>query len=178
MQHSPPPNIQKAIDRWKKENCESKPPIVNLEKYKDFDGIKHMNSIIRFPPGGKVGDKMWKLQFMHNNNVTYSYNRTKNPVWAPETYLVIKEEEMLILKEIKVVKNNVLLNEIHVTILCINIYDLTPLTYHKFRFLYNENEMYFLKPCGNVDPSCFDLVFVYNDGSTKIMNDRIHVLKY
>ena len=128
-----PENIQQAINEYKTIHCitpPSEPEEVHLNSYKDFDCIKHEDCIIIFPPGGKVGDAEWKLQYLHNMNVLCSYQdklkRFNEPWYAPETYVIIEESSNV--DNISIYLDDILINEIYMEYLNIynQFFDLTP----------------------------------------------------
>lgn len=51
------------------EKTEKKYKTVELKNASEFDYVKHHDVLIKFPPGGKVGDAEWRLQYMHNSSV-------------------------------------------------------------------------------------------------------------
>lgn len=188
----PPVNIQAAIDRWKVDHSDlQKPQVVKLEKREDFDSIKHYNSIIEFPPGGKVGDEMWTLQHNHNLNVILSYYMKKKKLdenlhYAPETYLMFDKDELPKIKYIEFYVNNLLLDRYSAEQMYVlqEVYDLTPFTYNKTAFMFERDNMYFLKMYDDqVTNNHIDVkikrMIVYRDGTNKeITDDMIHTLKY
>ncbi len=112
-----PENIQQAIDEYKTIHCitpPSEPDKVHINSYKDFDCIKHQDCIIIFPPGGKVGDDDWKLQYFHNMNVICDYQdklkRFNEPCHAPETFVIIEEPSNV--DNISLYLDDILINKI------------------------------------------------------------------
>ena len=66
---------------------------LKIDSISDFDSIKHKYYYIEFPPGGKVGDREWQLQFMHNSSVALDYAENKksfeNPSVLPAHYFLL-----------------------------------------------------------------------------------------
>jgi hypothetical protein len=55
-----------------------KPSVVHLKDRSEFCSIRHQNALIKFPPGGEVGDREWNLQYMHNCSVLLEYQRKRD----------------------------------------------------------------------------------------------------
>jgi hypothetical protein len=92
-----PQNIQNAIDKYFKENEYTEPKTIKLDSLADFDVVEHAGDYIEFKPGGKVGDGMWKLQYMHNSCILLESQRKKNKevFFAPETLIRIDNNNQL-----------------------------------------------------------------------------------
>lgn len=90
-----PQNIQKAIDKYLEETDFYEPKTIKLKSCQEFDSIKHSRDYIKFAPGGKVGDKEWSLQYMHNLPIMLEYQKRKNKevLFAPETMIRISREK-------------------------------------------------------------------------------------
>ena len=174
-----PQNIQEAINRWKLDNnSDENPQLVKLEKYEDFDSIKHKNFLIEFPPG-KIGDKMWKLQFMHNSSVICENVNKQNPSFSPETYINLDHKELKNISKISFLINDFVIDEIYSQMIYIaqNSYKLTPLTYNKDKNKYDKSKMIFLNFYSNNNEIVRKII--YNDNTEKIIKpEDIQYIKY
>lgn len=172
-----PLNIKKAINIWINENKVNKLKTIKLNKYEDFDVIKHKDFLIKFSQGGKVGDKLWNLQYIHNLNILL--NNNKNITWAPETYIKLNHDELPKISSINIYINDFLFDEISSEMIYCsqNMYDITPLTYNENKHLYDKNKMVFLNLYTNYDNIIRKII--YKNKSVKfIKNDDIYFLKY
>lgn len=181
--------LDKIKKKWKEDNKNTKlePEVVYLETLDDFDSIKHQNKFIEFPPGGEVGDIIWKLQYMHNASVILEFNSMNcAPDCVPETFILLDKEELLDIKEIITIYDDILINSYSFATL--NIYKMlysnkkkyvTPVTYNKeYQRAHKDtlDHMYFMEffNC-NSDVEVF---IVYNDDTRKKITDAIQELKY
>ncbi len=181
--------LDKIKEKWKEDNKNIKiePEVVYLETLDDFDSIKHQNKLIEFPPGGEIGDKMWKLQYMHNASVILEFNSMNcAPECVPETFILLDKEELLNIKEIITIYDDILINSYSFT--SVNIYKtlyswdkkyVTPITYNKeYKRAHKDtlDQMYFMD-FFNFN-SNVEVFIVYNDNTRKKITDEIYELKY
>ena len=174
-----PKNIQCAINKWKLNNQPKKPKIIKLNKYEDFDSIKHINNIIEFPPG--EDNKLSELQFIHNSNVLNDSINSCDPCWAPESYIIFDRSKLFEMKSIRITLNGFLINEISSEMIFVmqTNFNLTPLTYHKNSDIYDINKMIFIKFQDYGNDYDVKREILFHDGKTiQIKDEDIHYLRY
>jgi hypothetical protein len=102
-----------AIERYKKEHLCENPPEIFFKTIDEYNSIEHYDHIIHFPAGGKVGDREWTIQYMHNASVILKNKRDKNPTCAPTTYVYLEKYQPLYnVKNISVHVNDILFSKI------------------------------------------------------------------
>ena len=85
------------------------PETVCFQSIDEYDINKHEDMLIEFPPGGKVGDREWDIQFMHNSGVLSQYHDKRFPSQPLILYHYVVVPKYS--KEIEIYINNILLNE-------------------------------------------------------------------
>jgi hypothetical protein len=156
-----PERIQRRIDEFKKSlSPVLEPEVVYLKSGREFSDSKHRNCIISFPPGGKVGDSEWKLQYMHNTcvllDVADRKKQAKEPSFAPETYVSLNNSE--IIHSVAVYIGDHIWNEIEVEWVMIYnmMFDITPGPLGK--------DEYFINLCVNPDTPNVKTMIKYRNG--------------
>ena len=185
-------NIQAAINKYielHKDDDDDEYKTVELERREDYDFIEYQNCIVEFPPGGKIGDDTWALQYFHNVCVSlerqYKQKRKTNPSYSPETYIILKNDELEKIKSVDIEVNGLLLSsyQIEIVIIAQKSYDLTPLTFCDTKELFPCDEMYFIELYKDLkkEPVGHEVkrYIVYKDGTKKeIPDNEIYELKY
>lgn len=175
-----PPNIQKAIDDYKKSHPIDKLKCIHFKSIDEFDTSKYMNDLISFPSGGQVGDKEWHTQYQHNLAVMVNYRDKQEVSYAPESYIYLEKYNIGNIRNILYYTNDFLIDKYPFwwIIIANKLFKLKPPLPENI----NKEYVYFIRTYDLPDnlKKQYKIMIEYTDSNDKIIIEplEIHFTKY